>query len=504
MATDVQKTVEIIFAGVDRVSSVMDDIGGNIDSFSNKIQDIGEPFKDAAEKIAVMNAAILGLGAAAIIARANIESEAGKMQAALGLPIEEAERFEKVAKDIYKTGLGDDLADSFEAVTLASQKFREASIDDIQMIATHALELSNVFGTDYNESLSAVQALMKNFGLSSEESFDFIVAGFQKGLDGSGDFLDSINEYSTQFSNGGADAGQFFSIMETGFQGGVLGTDKAADAFKEFRVRIQDGSKATKEALESIGIDPVAFQENLNSGKTSAIEAFQIIINKLGETEDQATVMQAGVGLIGTQFEDLGTQAALSLDTAKTKISDLNGAVQSIEIDDLNKQWTGALRTIIDAILSPEEWENVEKTILNTLTGIADSIGPAFEGVDLSSLVKSFENVWSTIGDVFKDADLDLTTVEGMQKAVQLVVDGLSGLANVTSGIIESFEPMVSALVSLFEAFGDLDSDTQELLGNIIGFGTQLTILGGVVSVGGTLIKGVSSLAGLFSSAGAF
>ena len=163
------------------------------------------------------------------------------MTASLGLTNEEAEKFKEIAETVYTAGFGEDLAGAFDAVTLAQQKLGDNAEVDIGKVTTQALGLQSVFGVDLNDSLGAVETLMSQFGLTSTEAFNFVSAGFQKGLNGSGDFLESINEYSTQFSNGGADAGQFFSVLESGFSEGILGTDKAADAFKEFRVRIKDG-----------------------------------------------------------------------------------------------------------------------------------------------------------------------------------------------------------------------------------------------------------------------
>jgi len=264
---DLSRTIEIIFAGVDNISSSLNTMGGNIESFGNNIGDIGEPFASAAEKVLLLQTAILGLATAGILASSNIETEANKMKNSLGLPIDEAERFKEIALDVYSGGYGEDLAQSFDTVILAQKRFGDNAEIDIGKVSQQALQLQKVFDVDVNETLGAVSTLMGDFGLTSQEAFDFVAAGFQKGLDNSGDFIDSINEYATQFSNGEADADQFFSVLESGFQEGMLGTDKAADMFKEFRATIQDESTTTREALESIGIDPIEFEQNLNSGK---------------------------------------------------------------------------------------------------------------------------------------------------------------------------------------------------------------------------------------------
>ena len=214
---DLEKTVEIIFEGTDNISDTLKSISGKMDSFGSGLQDFSEPFTNAAEAVLALDAAIAGIAIAGITMSGNIESESQKMKKSLGLPTEEAKRFREVALEVYTGGFGEDMAASFEAVTLAQKKFGDNAEVDIGKVTEQAFSLQKTFGVDMNESLGAVSTLMTKFGLTSEEAMDFIVTGFQDGLDGSGDFLESVNEYSTQFSNGGADAGQFFSVLKTGF-----------------------------------------------------------------------------------------------------------------------------------------------------------------------------------------------------------------------------------------------------------------------------------------------
>jgi len=274
---DLQRTIEIVFGGVDNVTNEVNKIGKNVEDFGSDMQDIGEPFLKAVDAVVLLNAAIAGIAVVGIKASSDIEAEAKKMQNSLGLPVAEAEKFEQIAKDVYTAGFGEDLIATFAAVTEAQKKFGDNASIDIGKITTEALKVQKAFGVDFNDSLSAARTLMKNFGVDSDTAFDFIVKGLQDGLDNSGDFLDSVTEYSTQFANGGADAGQFFSVLATGLADGILGTDKAADAFKEFRVRIINDSKATNDALESLGFDPKVFADKIASGEMSAIDAFAAI-----------------------------------------------------------------------------------------------------------------------------------------------------------------------------------------------------------------------------------
>jgi len=498
---DLKKTIDIIFHGVDDVTGVTKSIDRSMDQLGDNLQNFGEPFADAAKKVVILEAAILAVGAAGLKARSEIEQETTKMQNALGLPIEAAEEFEEVAKRVYTTGIGDNLAESFEAVTLAAQKFGDESTDSIESIAVNAKKVESIFGQDYQKVLGSVNTLMKNFGLSSEEAFDFIAGGFQKGLDGSGDFLDSINEYATQYKNAEASAGEFFSAMETGYQEGILGTDKANDAFKEFNVRILDGSKTTQDALSQLGLGD-EFVKSIIDGEIEVSKAFQVILGKIGEVDDKSVQMQAGVGLIGTQFEDMGVEAALALDLTATKMEDLKGKMDAIKPDEsLGKKFTQMMRTIVTEIVDSDIWAGFEDGLGDTFDQVKDSFLAAWGDIkpsDFNNLFDAFDSLFGAIRDGLDSADLDILTEEGMAQAIQDVIDTVASITNTTAGIINVLSPVVNLFVDLARTFNELSPEAQELSGIILGLGTALVGLGSVLSIGGSVIGGLGSLTTLF------
>lgn len=499
---DITKTVSVLFQGTDDLSDVISSMGKNIDSFGDDIGDIGAPFAEATEKVLALSAAVAGVAVAGLLVSSTIETEAEKMADALGLTNAEAARFEDIAKEAYKAGWGEDLADAFAAVTLAQQKLGDNAATDIGKVTENALKLQSVFGTDINASLGAVGTLMANFGLTAVEAFDFIAAGFQRGLDGSGDFLESINEYSTQFANGGADASQFFSVMESGFSEGMLGTDRAADLFKEFRVRIQDESKTTKEALESIGLDPKAFAANMASGELTAVEAFNVVQKALNDTTDVTVQFNAGVGLMGTQFEDMGTAAALALNTTNTNMDKLVGTLDGIDPDAFALKFLTAIRTITVEFGDMQEWDQVKNTLGEIFLDIAASFGPAMDQVDFTGLEDKVGDIWETLRGVFTDADLDITSVEGMTNAIQLAIDSVETLADVAGAIVDVLSPVGVIVLELIEVFNEMPDGVKHVTGVILGLGTALVGIGATISVGGTLVSALGTFAGIFSTGG--
>lgn len=291
--------------------------------------------------------AIVGIGAAAFDTANAIDVATGKAQAQLGFVTADAEQLGETIKNVYANNFGESIEDVGQAVadvSLQMNKWGEMTTEELGAATEKAISFRDAFGIEVNESTQAANTLMEQFGLTSDEAFTFIQAGLQNGLNASGDFLDTIGEYSNQFHEGGADAGEFFSVMMTGLQGGMLGTDKAADAFKEFRVRIQDGSETTRQGLEMLGFSVDDFLEKLATGQMTEAEAFNEVRKALKRTDDEATLMQAGVALIGTQFEDLGAAAVDAIDLAAVKTEEL-GAMTS----DMNAQYNN-LGTIFEGL----------------------------------------------------------------------------------------------------------------------------------------------------------
>jgi len=355
-----------------------------------------------------LGAGIAGIGAHALGLATDMDAAGDQMTAALSLTDEEAANLNQTMENIYANNFGesfDDIATSLIGVEQAFARVGDISEEEAQGITEDALAIRDVFGVDVAESANAAATLVEEFGLTTEEAMDFIATGFQNGLNASDDFLDTIGEYSTQFSESGATAEQFFGLLESGMQGGMLGTDKAADALKEFQVRILDGSTLTAASLEQIGIDSASFLEGLANGSMSTVEAFEIVNQKLGEVDDKSIQMQAGVGLIGTQFEDLGASAALALTTTGTSLAEMGNATES-----LNAKYTN-LGAVGEGV-----WRRLELTIApvgGVLLGLANDAMPAVEagfiavqpyieagaewlGVNLPIAVNALTTAWNT------------------------------------------------------------------------------------------------------------
>jgi phage-related minor tail protein len=254
------------------------------------------------------------------------------LQASLGVTREEAERLSKEGQQLWTNGFGGNLIEANERITSVRQNIKGLADEELAEVAAGNTAIAESFNEEASRVDSAVNSLMTNMGLSYQQAQDFITAGFQRGLNASGDFLDSITEYGPQFAELGASGQEMFSALETGFQNGVLGTDKVADLFKETRLRISEDTPATRTALQSLGIDADEFYEGLRDGSLTGVEAFQRIQEGLRATQDPVAQNTAAIALMGTQWEDLGASTVLSIDLQATSLASLAGATDGLSV----------------------------------------------------------------------------------------------------------------------------------------------------------------------------
>lgn len=277
---------------------------------------------------------VAAIGGAALNVSRETEQAAAAMAASLDVPAERAAEFAKVAQQVYGNNFAGNVVEAGEVVAEAYRRMGDVGDEQLQRVTEQAFAVADSFDAGPTEAISAAQTLMDNFGVSSDEAFDLIARGFQRGLNRSGDFLDTINEYSIQFGGAGASAAEFLGLLESGLEGGMLGTDKAADLFKEFFIRIQDGSDTTAKGLMQLGIDSEALTAGLSNGTLTAADAFSQVSQAVNAIEDPLLRSQAGVALFGTQFEDLG-QSLGSIDLIPDSFEDIAGAA-----DQLNERYS--------------------------------------------------------------------------------------------------------------------------------------------------------------------
>lgn len=170
------------------------------------------------------------------------------------------------------------------------------------------IALSRTYQQESREIINAANAVAKEFGISFDESLTLIEAGFRKGANAQGDFLDQLREYPAQFAAAGGSAASFVDILIKAQNEGIY-SDKGIDAVKEFGLRIREQTKATTTALEGAFGKKFTAElfKGLNDGSITTVDALKRVAGGLRDTELTAKQTQTVIAdVFGGPGEDAG------------------------------------------------------------------------------------------------------------------------------------------------------------------------------------------------------
>lgn len=334
-----------------------------------------------------------------------------KLQSQTGATSEEMDEFKKSINNIYASGFGDDLNDIANAFAEVKQQLKTTDTSAIENVTQKALILKDTFDFDVNESVRAVNSMMNQFGISSDEAFNLVVQGVQNGLNANNDMLDVLNEYSVQFSSIGYSADDMFNMLYNGAETGTWSIDKMGDAVKEFNIRMSDGT--AKEYVEQLGMSWKETSLKFESGGQASKQVFQEIMKKIGELDGTTEGYTAGVGILGTMYEDLGTETITALSkidggfaSNKNSMDEVAGVMSGTLDNSLNQlsrdfQQNFLMPIVEDLLPLLTKGLEILKNNLDWLVPVVTALGVAFMTYfavsSISSLISTFTTLFNLV-----------------------------------------------------------------------------------------------------------
>lgn len=307
------------------------------------------------------------------------------------------------------------------------------------------------FGTDFTETMQAVNALAKGFGITTEEAMKLMQDGFVSGANANGEFVDTLKEYPRYFKEAGLSAEEFIAITTNAAQQGIY-SDKGVDVIKEGNLRIREMTKATAEALQGIGISAEKVQTDLQNGSITTFDVMQLVASKLNELPaSSAAVGTAIADIFGGPGEDAGLEYIKTLSAARLNMDALKAATNG-------------------TAEQQERQIRVQENLKNSLSGLIDlsaiysNVQPYVDlaaqagmaAVGIGSLVKTIKemNVQQAITaartaavTVAQKAATAATVVwTGVQKVLNLVLT-----ANPIGLIVTAIGALIVALIAAYK-----------------------------------------------------
>lgn len=340
------------------------------------------------------------------------------VSAQTGMTGDELKAFGDTARDIWKSGGGENLQEVTDALVSIKQASGLAD-EELQKATESALLLKDSFGFEIDETTKAATALMKNFGITADEAYGLIATGTQNGANKNGDLLDTLNEYSVHYKTLGLDADQFMTSLISGAESGAFSIDKIGDAVKEFSIRSKDGSDTTLDAFEQIGLNAKTMTAAFSMGGETANAAFFQTVEALNAMEDPFEKNAAGVALFGSMYEDLESGVLGTLSSMKDGSLDATAALEQMEkvkYNDIGYSISQIGRGIQDALIPSAE--KVGQAIFEVmpeimagfedLTPIISTLGESFVAI-LPDVMSFLQQIMPIIGDLIKQLTPFLT-----------------------------------------------------------------------------------------------
>ena len=507
MASDAERVVSIIFNGVDNVSSVSGKIGSQLSAIGNVVEGVARPFAVLGENILKTEAALATLSAGALVyaisKSIDFESASIELLKVLG---DESDRLDEAKQKALE--LSDAYGVSGTAILGAMANFKQAGfdLDGAMTLAANSLDLVIAGDLEAAEASEILVAALKGFKAPAEDATRLT------------DILNEVsNNYATNVRELGVGMAAIspiartmgFSMEETAglvtpiievFRSG----DQAAVALKTGLLKLVDDAMPVRNALASIGVSQTDANGALRSGKDILFDvatAFQGLEQnqKLFITSQLVGIHQAG--RMVEVFDALSktteiTEAALRasgsaaqevkvrLESAEVAVDRFKVGFENLGIAIGNEFLLAAKEAVeggtdIEKALADIVKEGTFSPVFDKLRAFGEDVGEylhavaiampeAFEQVDFDELLDSLGNLGESFRRIYESifGNLDLTKPEDLAQAIQKVVDTITTLTNVTSGIVEEVSPLIEMFVNLTEGVNSWDADTQKAMGN--------------------------------------
>lgn len=430
----------------------VDKMGDKLKKSAVKFQDAGDKLKNAGEKMAGVSAVSEGAVVASVTGAATLEGAANKAAAATDNALGSTEHYRDLIKDIYSNNFGDGFEDIADKISLVKQQMDD--IDDTALLAAveNGYLLQDVWDIDFNEGLRGANALVKQFGISSEDAYDLLVQGAQKGLDQNQDLADQISEYASDFADLGYTAEEMFNILKSGTKEGVFQIDYLNDAMRELKINVMAGD--AEKALTALGFDAKKVQRQINEGGRESAETVSKIINAIKKIDNAVLQNEYGSAIFKGKWEDAGRDVLLALGNAQGEIQ--------ISSEKLNK----AMDTMYSG--TANEMQTAMREIAKAGTEIGEALLPTI--AEIAKVISEVAKEFSKLPDGVKQGVLGILMfiaviapflmavgqmTTGIGQLITFFGEGAAGakmLAGVSKGLASAWGGVTSAISSLAAA----------------------------------------------------
>lgn len=500
---DATRVVEIVFNAVNNASKDVQELAQDFDGAVNKISEITSPLAEIVDKILQTEAAVVALGTAFGALAVNEATQfQGKIEEIGSLINAQPEDIDKLKSSIqdFAVNSTSNFDQIGQAVYVATSNLGSTSAAmDILEVAEKG---ANVGATTLETSTALLTRTMNAYGLvthdsaTNTENAERVMAAMfttvQNGDVNMEALSGSIGKVASTAAAAGVDI-ETVGASIAALTGAGISADESTTLLNALLKELLNPSKDLSASLGGLSVTTDGLPKVLEALKASTGGSADKMFGLFSSSEAaKAGLILANdsAGKFKTTIDAMGDSVKKFEENYKVGVGGVDDSTQHLANavtvllqrvgDPLQDSWQAILDSLVketqgftiglgagafDPILS--QINIFDGQAAELLAKIGENLPKALEHVDFSGFVASFKELGVDLGDIF--VGVDLTTPEGLARAIQFVVDSIESLTRVSSGIIDTWTPFVRALFSGVDAFNSLDDSTKRATGQVLG-----------------------------------
>ena len=518
---DLEKIVQIIFEGDDRTAAAFASVKKGMGEITGAVEDGAEKVARITDGIIAMDAALAAMAVGGLTYAVVKASDFSGSISEIGTLIDDSAFDIKAYQDAV-LGFAQNSTQSIESITGALYSAISAGVDWKDSIAAVAAaeQLAVAGRADLQSTTLALLGTMNSYNAGMDEAERYSDAFFQTvklGLTNLPELATSISQVSGIASSAGIPIETLGAAIAQVTSTGVP-TAQAMTMIKAAIQAIINPSTEAQKAAEALGIE---FNAGALSGK-----GFEVILQDVyqatgGNVEEMTKFfgsvegLNGALKLVGTDGGDefLKKLAAFQSETGTTAVAfdkmvdELEYATQRLVntmktsfikvgeplleemggvVDALSEMFKG-LNISIDNGAFDEVFDAINDFVASVdvaIRGVAEALPEALDQVDFTGLLNALKD----LGGAFVEylGGLDLSEPKDLGDALQNLVNIMTGVVNVTKGMVDAFRPYVQQVAGFFIELSKGDESAQKFAGEVLAHAKVISLAG--LEIAGALL----------------
>lgn len=533
---DLSTTIEIIFGAVDKTGDGFRSVSDGINKTAESASKVTEPLAEIAKKSLEAEAAVLALGTAFLTVATN-----------------EADRFQNKVEEIGS--LINDTPEDVDKLKASIQDFAADSTSNFEQIeqavytatsnigdASKALDVMAVAekgaivgATDLETSASVLTRTMNAYGLVTDDSAtntknaERVMAALFTTVQNGDTTLAKLSDAVGKVASTAAAANipiETVGAAVAALTGAGVNTDESMTLLNALIKELLSPSKELSEALGGLSVTTSGLPAVMDKLKestggsaekvyalfssTEAAKAGLILANdSAGKFDGTIKAMDGNIDAFNKNYANM----VGGVDDSTQKLANSTRILLQKVGDPLTEGWMGILDGLSAMMMSVDKgsfnpvfaaFNEFDGDISALLNRIAKNLPEALAHVDFNQLIAALKDAGFEIEDLF--GDMDLSTPEGLAKAVQFLVDTFASLTRIVAGVIDAWGPVMQGFVAGIDTFNALDDSSKKTVGNMLGLSQIFETLKGAATTGADALdiigKALTAIAGVQAGTG--